>query len=351
VAIYKRKSTYWYEFTFRGKRIRESAGTAQAEIARIKERQRRKELEEAEVGIIAVPKRTILLRDAIADYLETYAINHRPKTYRNVQGLFRPVLNHLGHIPTIAVTEKQILRYMMTRQQEGVGPRTINMELSELSRAIGQKWSVLWPKVKPMEQPRTIGRCLTEMEELKLLTACHKSPSPTLYPFVRIALLTGMRHGEIANLTWSQINLNDRTLRVGKAKTVYSEGRIIPLNDELYETLRSHMGWYAQHFGEIDSSWYIFPSGEGHAMDPTIPIARIKRAWTTACARAGVRCRFHDLRHTVATKLAEQGTPEETMRALLGHMSREMLERYSHIRIAAKREAVRGLSLPKIESA
>jgi site-specific recombinase XerD len=46
---------------------------------------------------------------------------------------------------------------------------------------------------------------------------------------------------------------------------------------------------------------------------------------------------MHDLRHTVATKLAEAGVPESTMLSLMGHMSRAMLERYSHIRMAAKR--------------
>ncbi len=56
------------------------------------------------------------------------------------------------------------------------------------------------------------------------------------------------------------------------------------------------------------------------------------------------RCRLHDLRHTAATKMAEAGIPESTMLALMGHMSRAMLERYSHIRMAAKREAVEALS-------
>jgi integrase len=60
---------------------------------------------------------------------------------------------------------------------------------------------------------------------------------------------------------------------------------------------------------------------------------------------SGVKCRFHDLRHTVATKMAENGVPESTMLALLGHMSRQMLERYSHIRLMAKRDAMEGITL------
>ena len=59
----------------------------------------------------------------------------------------------------------------------------------------------------------------------------------------------------------------------------------------------------------------------------------------------GVSCRLHDLRHTFATRLAENGVPESTMLALMGHMSRAMLERYSHIRMTAKRDAVAGVTL------
>jgi integrase len=70
----------------------------------------------------------------------------------------------------------------------------------------------------------------------------------------------------------------------------------------------------------------------------------MKTLWESVRKKAGIVCRFHDLRHTVATKMAEAGVPESTMKALLGHMSRAMLERYSHIRKAAKREAVEALT-------
>ena len=81
-------------------------------------------------------------------------------------------------------------------------------------------------------------------------------------------------------------------------------------------------------------------------MDPTCPIGDI----TTVDAlreRTGIQCRLHDLRHTTATKMAEAGVPESTMLAIMGHMSTAMLERYSHIRMAAKCDAVKALELPK----
>jgi len=54
--------------------------------------------------------------------------------------------------------------------------------------------------------------------------------------------------------------------------------------------------------------------------------------------------RFHDLRHTAITELAEAGTSDAALMAIAGHLTREMLEHYSHVRMEAKREAVEKLS-------
>jgi hypothetical protein len=59
---------------------------------------------------------------------------------------------------------------------------------------------------------------------------------------------------------------------------------------------------------------------------------------------------FDGLCHTAITKMAEAGVPESKMLALAGHMSRAMLERYSHVRMNAKREAVEVLNLPQISA-
>jgi integrase len=97
----------------------------------------------------------------------------------------------------------------------------------------------------------------------------------------------------------------------------------------------------------------VFPGRQGKGtsprpLDPTRPVGDITSAWDTLRERCGVQCRLHDLRHTAATKMAEAGVPESTMLAIMGHMSRVMLERYSHIRMKAKREAVKSLELPAL---
>ena len=78
---------------------------------------------------------------------------------------------------------------------------------------------------------------------------------------------------------------------------------------------------------------------------PNKPITDVTGAWKALRKAAGVQCRLHDIRHTAATKMAEAGVPESTMLSLMGRMSRAMLERYSHIRMAAKRTAMDSLML------
>lgn len=86
------------------------------------------------------------------------------------------------------------------------------------------------------------------------------------------------------------------------------------------------------------------------------PMGSWRKAWLGACKGAGVRYRWHDLRHTFVSRLAESSSiSEQTIRSLAGHVSRQMLEHYSHIRSQAKQSAIRCLedqaSAPVLEEA
>jgi integrase len=223
------------------------------------------------------------------------------------------------------------------------------MELGELSRSIGKPWSILWPKVRKLEERKDVGKALSSDEESKLLKAVIEQSSPnrsqTLGTFLRVALLTGMRSGEITGLTWGQVDLARRVLTVGRAKTASGTGRQIPMNAQLFAVLSMHAEWFTLRFGDTRAEYFLFPFGKPTPNDPAKPITDITGAWEALRKRAGVQCRLHDLRHTAATKMAEAGVPESTMLALMGHMSRAMLERYSHIRMAAKRDAVEAMTI------
>lgn len=125
------------------------------------------------------------------------------------------------------------------------------------------------------------------------------------------------------------------------------------MNGDLYDLLAAQVAWLKEKFGPVQPNWYLFPFYDKarHPIDPTRPVTTIKSAWESVRENAKISCRFHDLRHTVITKLAEQGVPDSTMKVLAGHVHEKMLERYSHIRMAAKREAVEALALPKAVNA
>jgi integrase len=75
-------------------------------------------------------------------------------------------------------------------------------------------------------------------------------------------------------------------------------------------------------------------------IDSSRPIKSWRSAWRAALKRAKLQVRFHDLRHTCITKLAESPASEQTLMAIAGHVSRSMIEHYSHIRMEAKRAAL-----------
>jgi integrase len=86
------------------------------------------------------------------------------------------------------------------------------------------------------------------------------------------------------------------------------------MNAELFETLSMHASWYTQEFGVTQPDWLVFPfSNRVKPIDPTRPVTDIKTAWGSVRRIADVQCRFHDLRHTTLTKMAEAGVPESTM--------------------------------------
>jgi hypothetical protein len=121
----------------------------------------------------------------------------------------------------------------------------------------------------------------------------------------------------------------------------------------------SGVGDRAESFGPVEPSHFIFAafvpkftfSGKkviGYnvtAFDPTTHVKSWRSAWRTLTKKAGLPgFRFHDLRHCAITQLAEGGTSDSTIMAIAGHVSRRMLERYSHVRMEAKRNAMEALA-------
>jgi len=205
-------------------------------------------------------------------------------------------------------------------------------------------WANLQGDVKFERELNDIGKALSTNEEKNLLAAC--GSSALLNAVVTLALNTALRKNEIRILRWSQIDFEKRTVAVGRAKTEGGSGRVIPLNQPAFDAL---VKW-AGRLVEANADDYVFPACEAagierehpdrERIDPSRPIKSWRSAWRAALKRAGLQLRFHDLRHTCITKLAESQASEQTLMSISGHVSRRMIEHYSHIRMEAKRAAL-----------
>jgi site-specific recombinase XerC len=352
MAIFKRGKTWWYEFEFRGQRIRESTKSTSKTLAVNAERTRRRELEEA-INNIRKRRKPMLFSAAAKAWMESMSARWSSSNVA-IQGYnLKHLKQYFGKKLLEDITAENIGLYQRKRKAEGASNRTINMEVGSCRQILKRHklWIAIADDVKMLPEDHEIGKPLTNEEAARLLEACRKSPSPSFYPAMVIFANTGLRNAELRTSCWHQVDFLGAAFQVGKAKTRGSSGRVIPLNKTAlaaFQQLRSR-------WPDAKPNDYIFPSeklaykGEGatergvmisYAVDRSKPLGSWKTAWRTAQKEAGVERRIHDWRHHVITLLAETQTSEATIKALSGHLSRKMLEHYSTIRDQAKRRAV-----------
>lgn len=346
MSVSKRGNVWWYKFHFNGQRIRESAKTSKKSIAIEAEKDHRRRLERANVGLPSEEpeQRTRTVDAVLKAYERAYPANHRDGSVVIVRNRSKHVAKAFGRMLLPDLTQDRILEYMQKRKVESASNRTINLELIVLSRAMGSTWKVLWPKVKKLEENTDVGRALEVDEEARLLSAAAGNQSKLIHPYLMTLTWTGMRSDEARMLRWSQVDFDAPQVMVGKAKTKAGRGRVIPMSAALKMALEKQAAFCAREFGPLQPEWFVFPrSNRIRLIDPTKPVTSLKTAWNTVRDDANVSCRLHDLRHSFCTKLAEAGVPESTMLDMMGHVSPSMLRRYSHIRAQARRDAIAAL--------
>jgi integrase len=202
MTLYQRGKVWWYEFEFRGQRIRESTHSRTKSIAERIERERRRQLELGSAGL-KEHRSPQMFSIASKRYLETNKAHWSPKTLEMESLNVNRLVPHFGRMLLMDIDADSIARYQSSRQK-AVGPRTINLEVCTL-RAILRKnrlWANIQPDVKMLRTRSDIGRALSADEVHRLLVACKKSRSRSLYPAVLLSLHTGLRNAELRLLRW-----------------------------------------------------------------------------------------------------------------------------------------------------
>jgi integrase len=172
----------------------------------------------------------------------------------------------------------------------------------------------------------TRSRYLSKDEEKRLLAALEGEE--WLRAVVIMAIHTGMRRGEIFKLKWFDVDFARGVVHVRNTKM--GKDRVVPMSAPVREMLER----------QPKTSGYVFPSPKtgGQLID-------IKRRFDLTRTAAGISdFRFHDLRHTAATRLAAAGVNVVVIAEILGHSDIRTTKRYSHAMDEAMRDAVEKLA-------
>ena len=313
MSLFQRGEIWWYEFWFAGQRIRESTKSASKTLAKQAEKNRQRELGEGFNNITNQRQERIRVRLPDSATYADYAVGHLKRL--------------LGSKMLVDFNEAVVTKYQNDRLEERAAPKTIKEEVAFLLRILGEPGDIIRARLRKKKMlklrvRKKIGKAYTEEEKQRMIEEAAKARSPHIYLALTLALNAGMRDKEIKSLSWARINLPKRFLAVGRSKTEGGEGRTIPLNSDLFAVFTDYVEWYEQKYGRIQQEWYVFPFGSPQPTDPTRHVTTLKTVWNTIRAKAKVKGRWHDNRHTLITELAESGAGDQTIMDIAGHVSK-----------------------------
>ena len=356
MALYKRNAWYYSDFTVHGQRYRQSLDTKDWREAQRKEKKIIAKAQEGKLTPSSISFSRLGFSEAADKYVTGRRLELAPLSQVKEKQLLVKLREYFQGTRLRQIGAEQVLAYREWRSSQGVGPAIINMEVGVLRRILkrAKRWHLMADDIKNLKEPDSIGRVLVHEEKVRLLRKASQKPEwETAYWAAILTLNTTMRGCELRGLRWLDIDLIERTLTIPKSKTPAGE-RVTPLTEEAYQTLLK-LRRRAEMFGPVEPSHYVFasfrPRGRFQGtklvemrmtdFDPTQPVKSWRTAWRTLTKKAGLPgLRFHDMRHQLITELGESGASDQIIMAIAGHVSRRMLDRYSHVRLEAKRQAL-----------
>lgn len=259
------------------------------------------------------------LADALERYLREVSVHKKGRGYSINQSQARQICMHpISLLPLARIRPADIARYRDTRLKS-VGANTVRLELALISHLYTvaiEAWDMeyLQNPVRRSSRPSVTGtardRRLVDDEEVRLLDAA-MAYNQRAHALIVVAIETAMRRGELAGLTWKDIDRNIARL----TDTKNGESREVPLSSRALAAIQSLPRQLHDDriFGLTDDA--------------------ISTMMTRVCRRAGIEgLRFHDLRHEATSRFFEKGLNPMQVAAITGHKTLQMLKRYTHLR-------------------
>jgi integrase len=328
---------WWARFRQHGRTVRQSTETADERKARAFLREREGKVA---LNLPVVPQADRLtLAQAAQLILDDYRANGRRST--------DSLEIRLGHLAAFfgdgarlgRLTTAHVERYKAHRLAAGAAPASVNRELGALGRMTTlarHQFGLTPPFVITKFEERNVRQGFFEQADVAAVTAHLR---PELAALAQAALLTGWRKGELRSRQWPHVDFGAGWLRLEPGETKNGEGRQFPLIPELralLEAQRARLEAIQRRTGRVVP--WVFCRDDG------APVGDFKKAWATACRRAGYfqvvtgkdgRTRkvptklVHDFRRSAVRNLVRAGVPEVVAMKLTGHLTPSVFKRYA----------------------
>jgi len=322
-----KRLTYWVGYRLpSGKQKQESVGTSIDE-ARAAEGRKKAQKKEGKLFDIKEDAR-MTFSELAGWYLDLEKVKALA-SYDIVKITLSKFNKVFGDMVIARITPADLENYQAIRLKAGMAPGTIDHEIGKTKTMI----------LKGFDNGKISGETLRTFKKIKkilkkgsdvrdrILThdefnrLCDHS-ARHIREILTTAYYTGMRRGEILNLTWDKVDMKNRFINLDAADTKDKEKRSIPICDELQKMLTN----VTRHIN--DPHVFLFRGK---------PVSDIRTGLVKACEKADIIYgRFkkggfvlHDCRHTFNTNMRKAGVEESVIMSITGHSTREMFDRYN----------------------
>tara|TARA_B100000315_G_C14530181_1_gene565765 strand:- start:68 stop:1120 length:1053 start_codon:yes stop_codon:yes gene_type:complete len=331
--MYKRGNTYWCKFRYNGKVIQKSLDTGNINLARKIEAKIRTQVAEGKYF-----EKSIGNKKTVSNMMEKFMLVHAPTVSESMQISYKcskkKLISFFGDLKLPYITPDVVLEYKLKRRSDGVKPATINCELAMLSKALNVavnewQWLKYSPKIKREKVNNARKRWLSESEEERFQKACLDLEYDWLDDILIFDINTGLRMGELISLKWPEVNLRRKTIFIKETKN--KEPRTVPLNQIAFECLCRK-----SKIRRINTK-LVFLNYASKKWDK----CNLGKIFRKVLKKAKIKdFRFHDLRHTFGSRLAQAGVDINTIARLMGHKDLKMTQRYIHHTVDSLRVGV-----------
>lgn len=274
------------------------------------------------------------LQDEYQSHMTTH--HTRKDAVERIGKAFPEILNQ----PLSEITFDKISDAISKRVAAGKKPGTVNKETAllkaALQHAVDKSILAVNPSMKVKLQKidkKGIVRYLKPSEKERLFEVLDsKYANNRLKPMTIVSLNTGIRFGELVCLRWRHVDFDEAMLTVEGNSAKSRQTRYVNLNAAAVKALKE----WRSTFTELKQVHLVFPG-----KDVNTPLDNVDKSWKSALKAADIEnFRWHDLRHSFASSLAQQGTSLQVIQALLGHSTPVLTQRYAHLAPNQAKEAV-----------